>query len=139
MLKLAAIAAAETAVLELRTGDDLPLLTESGAPVSVTVYGPGSKPYARARTAQQNRLVAKLQRKSNVKETSEEKAANEAEFLAAITAGDSGLDIEGLTDGLQGADKYSAIYRCSAVGYIGEQVAKFAGDWANFSTGSGKT
>lgn len=136
MLSLKTLAAADTAVLELRLGDDSPMLQPNGKPVTVTVYGPGSRPYAAAKSAQQNRLVAKLQRGKGMTESPEEKARNEAEFLAAVTASDEGLDIEGLTDGLKGAEKYRAVYACTAIAFINEQVAKFCADWANFSKGS---
>lgn len=138
-LKLASLAASDTATLELRFGDDSPMLKADGKPVTVTVYGPGSKPYAAAKAAQQNRLVARLQRGKGMAETPEEKAKHEADFLALVTASDDGLDIEGLTDGLSGAEKYRAIYSHTPIAFIGEQVAKFAGDWANFSTGSAKS
>lgn len=136
MLELNTLAAAETGTLELRGADDAPLLKADGKPVTVTVYGPGSKPYIAATAARQNRLIARVQRGKGLAESPEEKARNEAEFLAAIVAGDDGLDIKDLTDGLKGADKYRAIFSHPGIAFLGDQVAKFAGDWANFSKGS---
>lgn len=139
MLKLTKIAAADTGVLKLLDSADEPMLTDDGKRVTVTVYSPGSKQYQAAKAAQQNRMVAKLQKKGSANETAESKTKNDAAFLAAITASDEHLDIEGLTDGLDGEKKYLAIYGHTPIGFIGDQVARFAADWANFSQGSAKS
>lgn len=139
MLKLSTLAAADTAVLELRDASDAPLLKPNRQPVTITVYGPGSKPYSAAKAAQQNRMLSKIQRGKASGDTPEEKARNEAEFLAAIVAADDGLDIEGLTEGLSGCEKYRVIFGHPPISFLGDQVAKFAADWANFSQGSAKS
>ena len=133
-LELKQLAANDTGVLELRNGDDSPLM-DGDKPVTVTVYGPGSRQYTAAKSAQQNRLVAKLQRGKAATDTPEEKARHEAEFLAAITHSMDGLAYGDLT----GRELHLAVYSDPAIGFIGEQVAKFAADWANFSKGSAKS
>jgi len=134
-LNLKTLAASETGVLELRNGDDTPLTTDAGLPVTVTVYGPGSKAFAAAKAAQQNRLIAKLQRRGGAEESPEAKAKNDADFLASITVAMDGVDYDGLT----GRELFHAVYSDPSIGFIAEQVAKFSGDWANFSKGSAKS
>lgn len=134
-LNLKTLAASETGVLELRNGDDTPLLQDNGLPCTVTVYGPGSKAFAAAKAAQQNRLIAKLQRRGGAEESPEAKAKNDADFLASITVAMDGVDYDGLT----GRELFHAVYSDPSIGFIAEQVAKFSGDWANFSKGSAKS
>lgn len=134
-LNLKTLAASETGVLELRSGDDTPLLQDNGLPCTVTVYGPGSKAFAAAKAAQQNRLIAKLQRRGGAEESPEAKAKNDADFLASITVAMDGVDYDGLT----GRELFHAVYSDPSIGFIAEQVAKFSGDWANFSKGSAKS
>lgn len=134
-LNLKTLAANETGVLELRNGDDTPLLQDNGLPCTVTVYGPGSKAFAAAKASQQNRLIAKLQRRGGAEESPEAKAKNDADFLASITVAMDGVDYDGLT----GRELFHAVYSDPSIGFIAEQVAKFSGDWANFSKGSAKS
>jgi hypothetical protein len=139
MLNLKTRAAADTAVLELRDLDDSPLTFTDGKgkvqPVTVTVYGPGSRQYVAAKAAQQTRLVARVQRGKSLSESPEEQARHQAEFLAATTAAMDGIEYEGLA----GRDLFLAVYSDPAIGFIAEQVAKFGADWANFSKGSAKS
>ena len=41
--------------------------------------------------------------------------------------------------GLTGRELFHAVYSDPSIGFIAEQVAKFSGDWANFSKGSAKS
>jgi hypothetical protein len=98
----------------------------------VTCFGPGSKAYQKAQSASQNKLIDRMKRKGNVDQTPEEKLAQQAEFLVACT--DS---MTGLTSGdLTGPALFRAVYSDSEVGFISEQVAKFIGDWSNFTKAS---
>ncbi len=135
MFDLSTIAAAETGVLHLRDGADNLLYAADGSPVTITIYGPGSKPYAAAKSVQQTRMIAKLNRKGGVEETPEVSKKHEAEFLVTITAEMSGVEYKGL----QGKELFRAIYSSPELGFVSEQVNKFAGDWANFSKGSVKS
>ena len=123
----------ETSELALLDAADKPLVDDTGAPVVVTLYGPGSRAYAAAQAAQQNRMIDKLKSKGKSTQTAEEKAREQAEFLAACTASFS-PNLE--YDGLAGAALYKAVYADTSIGFIAEQVGKFLGDWANFSKGS---
>lgn len=125
----------QTSVLELRAADDTPMRGEDDAPMTITLYSPGSKEYARAQTANQNRLIDKLKRKGKTAQTAEEKALETAEFLAGCTkAFSSNIEYDGLT----GEALYRAVYADTEIGFIAEQVAKHLGDWGNFTRGSTK-
>lgn len=120
--------------LHLLDANDSPLYQEDGAPVGVYLYGPGSKEFARANAAQQNRLVDKLRRKGKSNETAEQKRAEAAEFLADITKDWQGVDY----NGLEGRAKSLAIYQDIEIGFIADQASKFVGEWGNFTSNSSK-
>ena len=126
----------ETSTLELRDAADAPMKGEDGAPMTVTVYGPGSKPYAKAQAAQQNRMVDKLKRKGKTDETAEEKSRDTAEFLAGCTK-EFSANIE--MDGLKDEALFKAVYSDRSIGFVAEQVGRHLGEWGNFSKPSTTT
>ena len=100
--------------------------------VFVNLHSPGSKPYAKAQAAQQNRMIDKMKRKGATNQTAEQKAAETAEFLTDCT-----VDFEGLEyDKLQGRALSMAVYSDTTIGFIADQVAKQLGDWSNFTKDS---
>lgn len=123
-------AVGETGVVNLRGADDEPMIADDGKPMTVTVYGPGSKPYARAQAANHNRMIDKLKRKGKTEQTAEDKAREQAEFLAGCTQSFS-PNIE--YDGLAGDALYKAVYADTSLGFIAEQVGKHIAEWGNFS------
>lgn len=125
----------ETGVIELVGADDAPLLGDDGKPQTITVYGPGSKPYAKAQAAQNNRMVDKLKKKGKTDQSAEDKAREQAEFLAGCTK-EMSPNIE--YDGLAGEALFKAVYSDATIGFIAEQVGKYLGDWGNFTKGSTK-
>lgn len=134
-INLKNFAAADTAEIELLDGQRSPLLTQDGKPVTVTVYGPGSKQMAAAIARSQARQ-AKLQRIRKGREaTPEERTAEAAELLADITVSMAGIEY----DGLQGREMFTAIYNDTTLGFIFEQVNRASVDWANFTTPSSKS
>lgn len=114
MTDIRKFAVEETSRIELRGADDVPLVGEDGQPLTVTVYGPGSKTYARAQAQRQNRLVDLLKRKGKTDRSAEEQSREQAEFLAACTQAFSGIEY----DGLQGEALYRAVYSDTSVGFI---------------------
>ncbi len=125
----------ETSVLALTGPDDQPLLMD-GTPATVTLYGPGSKVFARAQAAQQNRLMDKLKRKGKSSDSAEDKARETAEFLAECTKEFS----PNVQYGEVKKDSMAyAIYAEASIGFIAEQVGKHLGDWANFKAPSPKS
>jgi len=123
----------ETGTLELLKANDDPMIGDDGKPMTITMYGPGSKTYAKAQAAQQNRMIDKLKRKGKTDQTAEAKAAEAAEFLSSCTK-EFSLNIE--YDGLEGDALFRAVYSDTSLGFISDQVAKFIGDWSAFTKGS---
>ena len=115
---------------ELMFADD-----KQSKPIAVNLYGPGSKQYAKAQAAQSNRMLDKLKRKGKTEQTAEQRAAESAEFLADCTASFENLEYDALT----GTALAVAVYSDQSIGFIADQVAKFIGDWSNFTKGSAKS
>ncbi|MDD2742325.1 MAG: hypothetical protein PHV02_08630 [Rhodocyclaceae bacterium] len=135
MFNLKTLAVADTSELHLRSATDELLYDATGKPLTITVFGPGSKAYAKAASAQQNRMIDKLKRKGRSEQTPEQKAQEQADFLASITVSFTNFEYG---SGLNGFDMYQAAYADTEIGFIAEQVGKHVGDWANFTKTSAK-
>lgn len=135
MLNIKTLAVKEISDLHLRSADDELLFDEKKNPITITLYGPGSKVYAKAQAAQSNRMVDLLKKKGKTEQTAEEKAEFQAEFLAACTVSFNGFDYEGM----KGQEMFKAAYADRSIGFIVDQVAKFLGSWENFSSGLAKS
>jgi hypothetical protein len=141
MSSIRKFAVSETGVLNLTDADDEPMIGDDGKPMSITLFGPGSKEYARANAANQNRLVDKLKKKGKTDQSAADRAREQSEFLAACTK-DMSANIEYDAPGgekLKGEELYKAIYSDITIGFVADQVAKFIGDWSNFSKASATT
>lgn len=128
----------ETAFLHLRDADEELMYDgdpKEGRKVGVTVYGPGSRQYASAVARQENRSLDMLKKKGKTDKTAEDKATDNADFLASITVKFEHLDY----DGLSGNALAMAVYLDPTLGYIGQQVRQFSGEWSNFTKGSAKS
>ena len=121
-------AVSATSRLHLRDAAD-ELMVDNGKEVAVNLYGPGSKQFAKAQAAQQNRMLDKLKRKGKTDQTAEQKQVEQAEFLAECTESFENLELDGLT----GHALAMAVYSDITIGFIADQVAKHIGDWSNFS------
>jgi hypothetical protein len=132
MFEITSIAAKDTFTLPLVNGNDEPLRDAAGAALSVTVYGPGSKAFAAAQAARNQRMLDRMANKSRVRINADEKADESAEFLAACTVSFNGWGYQGAAD----APAILAAYRDPTIGFIADQVSKAVGDWANFTKGS---
>lgn len=123
-----------TGRLPLLDAADQPMFSDGDPkkPMAVRLHSPGSKQYAAAQAAQHNRMVDKLKRKGKAKQTAEEQAQEKAEFLADCTEGFDNVEYENLT----GRELAVAIYSDTGIGFIADQVAKFLGDWGNFTKSS---
>ena len=118
-----------TARLELRDASDELMTNEQGQVLAVNLYGPGSKQYAKAQAAQNNRIVDKLKRKGKADQTAEQIASEKAEFLADCTESFENLEYDSLT----GRALFMAVYSDITIGFVADQAAKHIGDWANFT------
>lgn len=137
MTDIKRFAVEETSVLALLGPDDAPLLGDDTKPMTVTLYGPGSKAYAKAQAAQQNRMIDKLKRKGKADQSAEEKAREQAEFLAGCTK-EFSPNIQYGDSVLTGEALHKAVYADTSIGFVAEQVGKHLGEWANFTKGSPK-
>jgi hypothetical protein len=117
-----------TGRLHLRDAAEELMFTDDGKPIAVNVFGPGSKQYARAQAAQQNRLVDMLRRKGKSNQSAEMLLQEKAELLADCTASFENLEYEKLT----GHELALAVYSDATIGFIADQVGKFIGEWNNF-------
>jgi hypothetical protein len=143
MADIKKFAVEETGILPLRGPDRQPLIGDDKQPMTVTLYSPGSKQYARAQAVRGDRLMNKIMKGSSEAaaalteleeaQLTESKAREQVEFLVRITKEfSSNVDY----DGLKGSDLARAIYSDITIGYIAEDVTKHLGVWANFYKGS---
>lgn len=135
---ITAHAAQETGILELLNGQDEPLLDDKGNRLSITLYGPGSKPYANAQAKRNNRTIERLRKKGKSELSAEEQAADTAEFLAACTVSFNGWEY-GPAKGRGEKEHFKAAYSEASLGFIRDQVAEYIGDWSNFTGSSPAT
>ncbi len=109
-------------------------------PVRIHLYGPGSKQYAVIESRQSARALKRMQDNDGkiTAATPEERAAETAEDLAALTSHFENFDYqpEGATEPVVGDDLHRAVYANQSLGFITRQVGKFVGDWGNFSAAS---
>ncbi|MBX3629311.1 MAG: hypothetical protein KF908_05230 [Nitrosomonas sp.] len=112
---------------ELMYADDAKTL-----PIAVNLFGPGSKEYSKAKSAQNNRLVNKMKTQGKTNQTPEEITAESAEFLAACTESWENMEY----GDCQGNDLSLAVYSDRTIGFISDQVAGHLGSWSNFTKGS---
>jgi hypothetical protein len=121
------------ALMYVPNGDGGPDKTK---PMAVNLYGPGSKQHARATTAQSNLFLTKLRKKGNsTEQTTEERLAEQSEFLASCTAGWENVEYEEL----QGKELSVAIYSDNSIGFIADQVSAYLREWSNFTMPSIKS
>lgn len=140
MSNIRKFAVKETAVLHLRDASDELMYAEKEdgsndetRPMTVELYGPGSKVYARTMAASENRIIDKLKAKGKVNETAEAKAIERATNLAACTKSMSNIELDGDDAKLTGADLYKAVYAESAIGFVADQVDAYLKSWGNFT------
>lgn len=103
-----------------------------GVPMSVTVYGPGSKQFKAAKSAQSNRNMKRARASGGrVETTADEEAADVAAFLSTITVSLNHFTYKGLAP--DSRDTFRAMYLDRKMGWITDQVNSQAGDWGRFT------
>lgn len=98
-------------------------------PMSVTVFGPGTKEYRAAQSASQQTYMATFHRGKS-KETPEQKDAREAQFLASCTVSFNNFTYNGGDARSKGT--FLACYLDPEMGWITDKVNGDMGDWAGF-------
>lgn len=126
MFEITNIAAKDTFTLELLDGNEEPLRDADGKPLSVTVYGPGSRAYQRVSAARQQRVIDSMVKRGKVKMSAEEQQRETAAFLAACTVSFNGWAYQG------DATAFEAAYLDPTIGFISKQVEKAIENWGNF-------
>lgn len=134
MFDISTLAVKETAVVDLESPDGERLLDDAGNPITITVYGPGSRQYQKAQSVR-NRAILEYVRKGGKKMKDDEQRELDADFLATCTASFNGFTYKDFT----GYEMFKAAYLDASIGFIGEQVNKAIGDWANFTKAPDKT
>lgn len=124
----------ETATIHIRTADN-ELMFDGDKPVTITVYGPGSKQYSKAQADRQARLLARLQDKKKAKASPDDLEAEQAQFLADCTHSMQCIEI----DGKAGPDLHLAVYADRSIGFVADQVNAYLGEWGNFTGASTTT
>lgn len=103
-----------------------------GKPLTITVHSPGTKAFNAAQHARSqrnnDRVVSKMQGKSDGNLTAEDAAQERAEFLASITVSFNGFGV----DGLEGKAAFAKVYGDLELGHIADDVEKFVSERGNF-------
>lgn len=120
-----------TARLHLRNAAEQLMYADEdmSKPIALELYGPGSAKFAKAQAEQSNRMLEKFKSKGKPSQTAEQKAQENAEFLADCTGGTENIEY----DNLSGQAMLMALYADPSLGFIAEQAAKFISDWGNFT------
>jgi len=128
------IALSETSTMVLRDGTGEKVTDKDGNEFSITVYGPSSKQYQKAKHGMEKRMsertLAKMQGKQDGHQSWSDKLDERATFLANCTKsfnGDFG------PDDLSGHELFKAVYSDLDVIYIADDVEKFISDKVNFT------
>lgn len=122
-------AVSPTSRLHLRDANDELMFTDDGKEMAIVLYGPGSKEHAKAQVDQRNRSMDRLKKKGKSDMTADQLAQETAEYLADCTKSFENIECDDLT----GRDLYIAVYTTKELGFINDQVARYLGDWANFT------
>ena len=135
MFDISKFAVSPTSTINLEDAEGDQLVNEKGEPISITVYGPGSKHYQKAQGVRNRAIVEYVRKGSKKTMRDDDQQEMDAEFLSACTASFNGIAYKDLT----GAEMFKAVYLDASIGFIAEQVNKAIGDWANFTKRSAKS
>lgn len=133
-MDIASLRAADTFPMPVKGPSGQPVITASGAPACVVVYGPGSRQYVAAQSASSDRMVARVRAAGGKSPapTVDEQLAETAAFLADCTAEFVGFTYEGGSD----RKAFAACYADPAMGWLTNQVNAAIADWRNFMPAS---
>lgn len=138
---IASAAVTAIGILHVKSATGEPMYADEARtlPCRIHLYGPGSKPYGVVESRQSARALKRMQDNDGkiTAATPEERVTETAEDLAAITAEFENFDYQPAEGGsLAGGEMFQAAYRDQGLGFITRQVAKYVGDWGNFSAAS---
>lgn len=119
----------ETTIIELDGADGEPMVNDKGERLTVTVFGPGSKPYQKAQAIRNRAVLAQI-RKGKTKLSGNAQLEIDSEFLATCTESFGGFVYKDFTPGYE---MFKACYMDYSIGFIADQVLTKIGDWENFT------
>ncbi len=135
MLKLSTLAVEDTAAIHLKgpTGELLYGDAARTKPVRIIVFGPGSPAFDALESRQSARTVKRLKANDGeiVAISAEDRRRDTAEDLATITSAFENIEAD--DPSLTGYELFKAVYADPKLGFIAKQIAKFIGDWGNFT------
>ena len=127
----------ETANMPVRDATGEPQFDADNQPITITLYGPGTKKFQRAKHAleerQNARTVARMQNKGE-KQSADDKNQERAEFLASVTVSINGASVGDKV----GHEAFKALYADITLGHIADDADKFLADRGNFKAASPK-
>lgn len=131
MNSLKKYALAETATLHLQdpSGELMYLDDKMTMPVTLNLYGVGSKQYQMAERKRQDGLASKFKKFKNKTIPTEELEELRVDFLVRCVAGSENFNL----DNLDGEELYRAVFSDRSLVFITEQVDRFISDQANFT------
>ncbi len=133
--------AMESAPIELVDGEANPIYNEQGDPMSVTVFGPGSKIWQQAEAEMRRRKVSRIDKaRGKLTAAVDNDREDEIEFLVRITVSLNGWTYPHPEGGQwpAAAEMYRALYSDDEVGFIRDHLYREARDWGNFTKASAK-
>lgn len=132
MFDISKIEVADTTTVHLKDANGAKLY-EDGAPLTITLYGPGSSQFEVASDARLGRSVERRKRKGDKAMSGAELREENVQFLADCTAGCSA----NLAPPEQAGREYFAkLYSNRKVGFWFDQLNGELGDWASFTGNS---
>ncbi|MGH6746593.1 hypothetical protein [Novosphingobium sp.] len=126
---------ADVSDLPVKNADGSPFLDpETKAPITATVFGPGSKIWQVADAARRRKAV-KRSREANGKFEAalDNETEDEIEFLCAITKSFNGLEYPGANGD---KETVAAVYNDHHLGYIRDHMGVDTKSWENFMKAS---
>ncbi len=139
MFDITSVAVEDTATIHVKNAAGEPLYAdaERTLPIQIKVHGPGSKAYGAVEARQSSRALRRMADNDGkiTAATAEERAAETAEDLAALTIGFENFSYPPAGKA-QGVELFQAVYRDQKLGFITKQVSKHLADWSNFKPGS---
>lgn len=121
-----------TTTIHLRDGSDNPIYADEAKekPVTIRVYGPGTKQFAAAEARNQRKMTEAFGTRRGRKDL--DQASLRVDFLVAITIGSENLEY----DGKEGEELYRGIYSDPELRFIPDQVYEFVNETGNFTKSS---
>lgn len=129
--------AAETAKIELVTGEGSPLNDDDGNRLGVTVYGPGSKRWEQANAERSRKRTLRIEKnRGKLSAALDGGQEDEIEFLVSITISFDGWEYPAEEGEWAGkSDMFRAAYSDRAIGFIRDHVHAESNNWAAFTLG----